>query len=202
MPEHCWKPLRLLLLVSLLFAFVTRASAQTTVLSPPPGMTEAQFSALVEAISNAVVEKLRKEGAIAPKPLEPAKSEAVPAGEAEDLASDRAAAFVTRARQALTAFPELWRNLARVPALLDEAASGGRGLVAFLIALAVAIAAALGSEVLLQRVVNGIRLRLDARLAGTTDFWPLIALACLGRARGRGCLARQLWIDRCLVSRL
>ena len=179
MPEHCWKPLRLLLLVSLLFAFVTRASAQTTVLSPPPGMTEAQFSALVEAISNAVVEKLRKEGAIAPKPLETAKSEAVPAGEAEDLASDRAAAFVTRARQALTAFPELWRNLVRVPALLDEAPSGGRGLVAFLIALAVAIAAALGSEVLLQRVVNGIRLRLAARLAGTADFWPLIVLACL-----------------------
>ena len=54
MPEHCWTPLRLLLLVSLLFAFVTRASAQTTVLSPPPGMTEAQFGALVEAISNAV----------------------------------------------------------------------------------------------------------------------------------------------------
>jgi moderate conductance mechanosensitive channel len=178
MPEPCCRPLRLLLIVSLLFAFVVRANAQPTV-SPPAGMTEAQFSALVEAISNAVVEKLKKEGAAAPKPLEPAKSEAVPAAEAEDLASDRAAAYVTRARQALIAFPELGRNLLRVPALLDESARGGRSLAAFLVALAVAIAAALGSEVLLRRVLNGIRLRLASRLAATTDFSPLIALACL-----------------------
>ena len=126
---------------------------------------------------------MKKEGAVAPTPVEPAKPEAAAGPEADALASDQATAFVARARLALTAYPALWHNLMRVPALLDKSPSGGRGLVAFLVTLAVAIAAALGAEVLLRRALDGVRTRLAMRLAtqatGTTDLWPLVALACL-----------------------
>src|SRR5262245_60748071 len=179
MPRLCCRSLRLLVLVSILFAFATRANAQATVTNPPPGITQQEFSTLVEAISNAVVEKLKREGAVGLKPVEAAKSEPPGGPEAEDLGSDQAAAFVTRARLALTAFPELWRNLVRVPALLDKSASGSRGLFIFLVTIALSIAVARGSAALVRRAVNGIRLRLASRLTDTTDFWPLIALACL-----------------------
>ena len=111
------------------------ASAQTKMPTPPAGMTQQEFNALVDAISNAVVEKLKKEGAVTLKPAEAGKSEIAGEPDVEDAASDQAAAFVARAELALTAFPELWRNLVRVPALLDKSVSGGRGLVAFLVTL-------------------------------------------------------------------
>ncbi len=172
--------LKLLLLVPILFSLAMGlTSAQTKMPTPPTGMTQQDFNGLVDAISNAVVEKLKKEGAVTLKPAEAAKSEVTGEPELEDLASDRAKAFVARAKLALSAFPELWRNLIRVPALLDKSVSGGRGLVAFLVTLLAAIAAALGSEVLLRRALDGIRLRLAARLSGTMELWPLIGIACL-----------------------
>ena len=106
MRKHgCW-PYGLLL-VSLLFILAIGAHAQTTVPAPPAGMTQQEFDALVDAISNAVVEKLKKEGAVAPNPAEPAKSEAAAEPEVEDAASDQATAFVARAKLALTAFPDV-----------------------------------------------------------------------------------------------
>ena len=182
MRKHgCW-PYGLLL-VSLLFILAIGAHAQTTVPAPPAGMTQQQFDALVERISNAVVDRLKKEGVVAPTPVEPAKPEAAAGPEADALANDQATAFVARARLALTAYPALWHNLVRVPALLDKSPSGGRGLMAFLVTLALAIAAALGAEVLLRQALDGVRTRLAMRLTthvtGTTDLWPLVALACL-----------------------
>ena len=180
MRRHCCSLLEIFLFVPILFSLAMGlASAQTKMPTPPSGMTQQEFNALVDAISNAVVEKLKKEGVVTLKPAEAGKSEIARELEVEDAASDQAAAFVARAELALTAFPELWRNLTRVPALLDKSASGGRSLVAFLVTLLAAVAAALGSELLLRRALDGIRRRLAARLTGTMDFRPLIGLACL-----------------------
>ncbi len=124
MRKHgCW-PYGLLL-VSLLFILAIGAHAQTTAPAPPAGMTQQQFDALVERISNAVVDRLKKEGVVAPTPVEPAKPEAAAGPEADALANDQATAFVARARLALTAYPALWRNLVRVLALLDKSPAAG-----------------------------------------------------------------------------
>ena len=164
MRKHgCW-PYGLLV-VSLLFTLAIGANAQTTAPTPPAGMTQQQFDALVDRISNAVVDRLKREGAVQPAPVEPTKPEAAAGPEADALASDQATAFVARARLALTAYPALWHNLMRVPALLDKSPSGGRGLLAYLVTLAIAIAAALGAEVLLRRALDGVRMRLAMRLA-------------------------------------
>ena len=192
------------LLVSLLFTLAIGAHAQTTVPTPPAGMTQQQFDALVERISNAVVDRLKKEGVVAPTAVEPAKPEAAAGPEADALANDQATAFVARARLALTAFPELWHNLMRIPDLLDKSASGGRGLIGFLVTLAVAIGAALGSEVLLRRALDGIR-----TAACDAPDSPVRAPRIFGRwhrlprrAGCRRCLAGKLWVDWRVVSRL
>ena len=162
MHKHCGSLLGIFLPIPILFSLAVGASAQTKTPAPPAGMAQQEFTTLVDAISNAVVEKLKKEGTITQRPAEAAKTEVAGEPDIEDKASEQAAAFVARAELALTAFPELWRNLIRVPGRLDKSAAGGRSLVAFLLTLAAAMAAALGSEVLLRRALDGIRRRLAA----------------------------------------
>jgi hypothetical protein len=143
---------------------------------PAPAVTQQLIDDVVDAISAAVVEKLKKDGSIPAKPAEPAPA----AGESDpDLAADRVAAFAGRAEVVLSSYPELWRNLTRIPVILDKSESGGRGLGAFLVMLCVAVAAALGSEALLRRALDGVRRRLAGYLTNTAAFWPLFGLACL-----------------------
>jgi hypothetical protein len=47
-------------------------------------------------------------------------------------------AFAARADIVLSSYPELWRNLTRIPVILDKSESGGRGLGAFFALLCVA----------------------------------------------------------------
>jgi hypothetical protein len=149
-------------------------------------MTQQQLDSLVDAISDRVVEKLKHEDAPAVKPAERARA-ADSDNDVEDVASARAAAFVARAKPVLGAYPELGRNLARIPGLLDASASGGRGTVMFLGMLVGAIAVALGSEVVLRRSLDGLRRRLAAAVIGAKRFWPLLGLVGLD-ALGLACV--------------
>jgi moderate conductance mechanosensitive channel len=145
--------------------------------SPPtPAVTQQLIDDVVNAISTAVVEKLKKGGSIPAKPVEqaPAASDSD-----QDPAADRVTEFAARAEVALSGYPELGRNLTRIPALLDKSSIGGRGLGAFFAMLGVAVAAALGSEALLRRALDFVRHRLAGYITDTRDFWPLFGLACL-----------------------
>ena len=150
-----------------------------------PGMTQQQLDSLVDAISNRVVEKLKHEGASAVKPAEPTRAAA--GDDDDDIVSAQAVDFVARAKLVLSAYPELWRNLTRIPGLLDASASGGRGTDLFLIMLAGAIAVALGSEAVLRRSLDGLRCRLAAAVVGAKRFLTLLGLAGLD-ALGVACV--------------
>jgi hypothetical protein len=139
-------------------------------------VTQQLIDDFVNAISTAVVEKLKKEGSVTAKPAEPAPA----AGEPDqDLVADRVTAFAGQAEVVLSSYPELWRNLTRIPVILDKSESGGRGLGAFFAMLCVAVAVALGSESLLRRVLGGVRRRFAGYISDTSHFWPLFGLACL-----------------------
>ncbi|GLS21129.1 hypothetical protein GCM10007874_41460 [Labrys miyagiensis] len=137
-------------------------------------MTQQLIDNVIDAISAAVVEKLKKDGTISTKPAEPAAPVDEP-----DPAADRATAFVAQAEAILGGYPALGHNLVRIPVILDKGDSGGRSLGTFLMMLGVAAAAALGAEALLRRSFARLRCRLAGELTRTTDFWPLPVLACL-----------------------
>ena len=80
----------------------------------PPGMTQDQFDAMVDAIGKALVVKLRSEGAL-PAPV----SAAAPsqAGVAGNVVADSLAAFLEKAEHVLRAVPTLGTYLAAIPGL-------------------------------------------------------------------------------------
>ncbi len=166
----------LFLSVLLLFC-VTAGPLKAQSKSPPaPAVTQQLIDDVVNAISAAVVEKLKNDGSIATKPAEPAPLASEPE---QDVAAGRVTAFAEQAAVVLGSYPDLWRNLTRIPAILDKSGSGGRGLGAFFFMLFVAVAAALGSEALLRLILDGVRRRLAGRLTETSGFWPLVGIACL-----------------------
>ena len=157
--------------VALLFqgAFVARLEAQT---NPPAGMTQQQFDALVEAISNSVTEKLKAEGAqAAPAATAPASSAATPA--ASDSKGSKASkpppgpkivkmppkegpdsftVFFERADGVLKATPVMLGQLGSIPGRLDRTAQGGRSAGSFLLLLGVIAAVAVATEAMLRQV--------------------------------------------------
>jgi small-conductance mechanosensitive channel len=165
------------LLIAAFFLCGTSEPARTESKSPAaPAVTQKLIDDVVDAISTAVVEKLKKDGAIPMKPAEPAPVVGRPD---QDMMASGATSFMAQAGVVLRSYPELWRNLTRIPVLLDKSESGGRGLGAFFAILCIAVAAALGSEALLRRALDGVRRRLAGYITDTTEFWPLFGLACL-----------------------
>jgi hypothetical protein len=132
----CW--LATAILVTLLLGMSAGAVMAQSKSSTAPVVTQQMVDDLVNAIIT-LAEKLKKDGSLTAKPAEPA-----PAAEEtnQDWAQEQVSAFVARAQVAVGGYPELWRNLTRIPALLDKSDSGGRGLGLFLAMLGAVIAAA------------------------------------------------------------
>ena len=136
-------------------------------------MTQAQFDAMVDAISKAVADKLKNEGAIAtPRPA-PA-----PPPAAGNVVADQLAAFVDKAEHVFQGAPVLGSNLAAITSLLDESNQGGRSVRRFFLLLAVAAGVSLAAEPILRKIAGrfpspariGNGPRAGARLAGQS--WP------------------------------
>src|SRR5271154_5247467 len=74
----------------------------------PPGMTQAQFDAMVDAISKAVVVKLKSEGVL-PTPAPVSVPAAAPshAGVGSNVVADELAAFLDKAERVPRAVPTL-----------------------------------------------------------------------------------------------
>ncbi len=132
--------------------------------SPPPaGISKEQFDALVDAIGDAVVAKLKA----TPPADSTAQAPPVAANAVQQGVDARIGEFVERAGAAILAFPELGRRLAGLPALIVDA-GGGRGLWAFMALLFGAMVAALGAE----RFVGWLFGRLQTRLAAQAGRNP------------------------------
>jgi moderate conductance mechanosensitive channel len=169
--------MRLVLALLLLLALPSQVPFAAEANAPPPGMTQQQFDALVDAISQAVVTKLRKQGAVvAAKPEAAAR---VAASEPEEDLESRVAIFEARAGQVLTSYPALVRELARIPAALDESGSGGRGLWRFLLMLVIASCATIGAEIMVRRALDGVRRRMEGRLAAHEGWRAILPLTGL-----------------------
>ena len=125
--------LRLIALVMILLAGDIAAVYGQTPSPLPPGMTQDQFDAMVDAISKAVVVKLKNEGALPTRAPAAAPS---PAGVGSNVVADELAAFLEKTEHVLRAVPTLGAYLASIPRLLDEGKQGGRGALRFLLLLA------------------------------------------------------------------
>jgi small-conductance mechanosensitive channel len=146
--------------------------------APPPGMSKEQFDGLVEAISQAVVRKLKAEGQtvagpLADKPAEPGL---------EDTVEEKVGHFIDRSIVIGAALPELGRQVLRIPSALGGVSGDGRGVVAFVALLGVLIAGALAAEWGVRWLLTRPRERLAERahsLPGLRALPPLVGIAVL-----------------------
>lgn len=135
--------------------------------SPPAGMSQADFNKLVDAISTAVVERLKKEGATG---VAPAKAPA-PAAAAEGDATREAARFIQHGQEVVLALPAFFREVGRIP---GELARDGKSLTTFVILLAIASTLAVMAETVVRRATLRWREALAAK-AGPNDGPPALA---------------------------
>ena len=192
----------IVLAISLLCASLAPARAQAPV-AVPPGMTQDQFNALVDAISNSVTEKLKAEGvpaaappaaAAAPAPAASSKSSKAPPPPKiiktpMKEGPDEFAVFFQRAGQVVLAVPVLGRYLAAIPSLLDQRAAGGGGAGALLLLLALVAVVAVTAESILRRLLSVFRARMAAGAGPEQGLRSLAHLVLLALLDGLGVLA-------------
>ena len=160
----------------LLSGTVAHAQAPAAPPTAPAGMSQQQFDALVEAISNSVTEKLKAEGKAAPAPAPAAPAPPAPAASSSKSKTKPpppqvirtglpegpgpVAIFIEKAGHVVAAVPELGRRLASIPGLLDQSAQGGRGTSSFLLLLGLVAVAAVAAESILRAFISRFRHRL------------------------------------------
>jgi moderate conductance mechanosensitive channel len=192
------------LLVLLLSLGAAGAGAQTPA-TPPAGMTQEQFNALVDAISNSVAEKLKAEEA----PAAAAPSAAAPAAASSSKSKAKPpppsivrtglpdgpgpfAVFIERAGKVVRAVPTLGAKLASIPGLLDQSASGGRSTSTFLLLLGLVAVAALAAEAVLRAFMARFRNRLAGNAVPEKGLRSLLNLGALALLDGLGVIA--VWL--------
>ena len=161
------KLLRLFLFAACCAGTAQIAAAQAPS-SPPAGMTCEQFDAVVDAASRSVVEKLKT------TPRETTAS-------TEETVESRVNEFVNRAGAALAALPEAGARIASIPRILAEQRPE-RGLLTYVLLLAVATAAALAVERALRRATQSLRTWIAERAAVRNwlgSLWSLVSLLLL-----------------------
>ncbi len=162
----------------------------------PPGMTQDQFDAMVDAISKAVVVKLKSEGV--PATPVPAAAPSQP-GVASNVVADELAAFLEKTEHVPRAVPTLGAYLASIPRLLDEGEQGGRGPFEFLLLLALVAGLSLAAEMVLRKSLSHFRHRLAAGTVPERGLASLVNLGLLAMLDGLGVLAAWLIITGALA---
>jgi len=158
----------------------------------PPGMTQQQFDALVEAISKSVAEKLKVEGsAPAAAPAKSGKAAPAPAPKViiTKLPADKPdefAVFLRQTGRVVMALPEVGRRLAMLPGLIDARPRGGAGPFAFLALLGLIAAIAVTAESIVRRILTRLRDRLAVGSAPEMGLRSLVNLGGLVLLDGLG----------------
>ncbi len=161
----------------------------------PPGMTQEQFDALVDAISKSVADKLKSEGVVAPasdavakpkpgKGASPAKAEIARTSPQEGPGAF--ALFLQRAGKVALAFPVLGRRLGTIPDILDQRSTGGRGPLQFMLLLGLIAIVAVSTESVLRQMLRRLRSHLAAATGAERGMRSLLDLALLGALDGLG----------------
>jgi small-conductance mechanosensitive channel len=178
-------------LARLVFAVLVSLSLQAPVIpqaaaqSPPAGMSQADFDRLVDAISKAVVERLKKDGVATA-----ATANGPPPGTvSEGDASTEAARFIQHGKDVVLALPAFFREVGRIP---GELTREGRSLAVFLILLALASTVAVMAEGLVRRATSRWREALAAK-SGPTDGPPAL-LRLLGLAALDAVALGAVWL--------
>ncbi|WP_178131138.1 mechanosensitive ion channel family protein [Reyranella sp. CPCC 100927] len=184
----------LVLALGLLVSMATGTMAQPVPPAPPPGMTQQQFDALVDAISGAVVKKLTEQGTIARKPgATDTTAPAKPSDDGQFRTESRVLA--DRVQVVLGAFPDLFRHTGIVVDQLNRRTLERAGTLNVFLLLALAVALALGAELVARWALVGAHRGIlhghDAapgpwRLLGlaAVDMVPILVLAVAARAVG------------------
>jgi small-conductance mechanosensitive channel len=160
------------------------ASAQTPA-SPTP-IPQDQFDALVKAITQSVLEKLKTEGAAAPKPAEEKRRRF----DADaDQAPDDVTLFIRQAGHVMSVgVPALVTALVNFAAALDNGSRGGLERSGFLLLILATAAVAVSLEAMLRWLTWPAHSRLAARSAAIFGVRSLIALVALAAIDGAGVL--------------
>jgi small-conductance mechanosensitive channel len=187
--------LRLIALAMILLVGAVVAVHGQTPSPVPPGMTQDQFDAMVDAIAKAVVVKLKNEGAHPAPGSATAPSQPV----ASNVVADELAAFLEKTERVLRAVPTLGTYLASIPGRLDEGRQGGRGPLRFLLLLALVAGVALAAEMILRKSLGHFRHRLAAGTVPERGLASLINLGLLALLDGLGVLAAWLIITGALA---
>jgi small-conductance mechanosensitive channel len=187
--------LRLISLAMILLVGAVVAVHGQTPSPVPPGMTQDQFDAMVDAIAKAVVVKLKNEGAHPAPGSATAPSQPV----ASNVVADELAAFLEKTERVLRAVPTLGTYLASIPGRLDEGRQGGRGPLRFLLLLALVAGVALAAEMILRKSLGHFRHRLAAGTVPERGLASLINLGLLAMLDGLGVLAAWLIITGALA---
>jgi len=160
------------------------ASAQTPA-SPAP-IPQDQFDALVKAITQSVLEKLKTEGTAAPKPAEEKRNRF----DADALdAPDDVTLFIRQAGHVMkVGVPALVAAFGDFGAALDNGPRGGRGSSRFFLLVLATIAVAMSLEVALRWLTRPAHARLAVRSAPAFGLRSLAALGALALIDGAGVL--------------
>jgi small-conductance mechanosensitive channel len=164
------------------------ASAQTP--APPTPIPQDQFDALVKAITQSVLEKLKAEGAPPTKPAEEKHGRFdVDAAQAPDDVT----LFVRRAVSVLSVgTPAFGKSLSDFASALDNSPRGGRGRSQFLVLLLATAALAVSLEALLRRLTGPAHVRLAATSSAKYGIHSLLSLGALALIDGAGVLV--VWL--------
>lgn len=125
-------------------------------------MTQEEMDSLVKAITKSVLEKLKAERALEANPPAPKHT---PFDASSPDEPDEVAVFLKQTTSVLEAVPTLGAYLESFARALDRSGAGGRGTSAFLLFLAIAVAASLSAEAMVRAASRGLRSRVAA-LAG------------------------------------
>jgi small-conductance mechanosensitive channel len=170
--------------------------------TPPPGMTQPQFDALVDAIAKSVADKLKAEGVPATTPAsEPsskAKSGKAPPPQAHIIRTPPKqgpsdfAIFLQHFGKALAAFPAAGEQFATLVGDLHRRSEGGLGAGAFFVILGLIGAAAVVAERVLRAVLGRVRRHLATQTGAEYGLRSLASLGALLALDALGLLA--VWL--------
>jgi small-conductance mechanosensitive channel len=160
------------------------ASAQSP--APPAPIPQDQFDALVKAITQSVLEKLKAEGSTTPKRAEEKRN---PFDVEANQAPDDVTLFFRQAGHVMSVgVPALITSFDDFGTALDNSPRGGRGRFRFFLFILATAVAAVSLEAALRWLTSPAHGRLAAKSAATFGVRSLVSLVALAAIDGAGVL--------------